>query len=55
MSNCPDREVRCGWMQRILDHDGFEIGGVKDPAASGLAAPGRRPGLTRAGSKTSAT
>ena len=31
MSNCPDRAVRRGWIQRILDHDGFEIGGVKDP------------------------
>ncbi|WP_341886727.1 pyrroloquinoline-quinone synthase PqqC [Variovorax sp. YR752] len=31
MSNCNDREVRRGWIQRILDHDGFEIGGVKDP------------------------
>jgi pyrroloquinoline-quinone synthase len=31
MSNCTDREVRRGWVQRILDHDGFEIGGVKDP------------------------
>lgn len=31
MSNCPDREVRRGWIQRILDHDGFEIGGIKDP------------------------
>jgi pyrroloquinoline-quinone synthase len=30
MSNCPDREVRRGWIQRILDHDGFELGGVKD-------------------------
>ncbi|MDH5540032.1 MAG: pyrroloquinoline quinone biosynthesis protein C, partial [Rhizobacter sp.] len=30
LSNCPDREVRRGWVQRILDHDGFEIGGVKD-------------------------
>ena len=30
MSNCPDREVRRGWVQRILDHDGFELGGVKD-------------------------
>jgi pyrroloquinoline-quinone synthase len=25
MSNCPDREVRRGWVQRILDHDGFEL------------------------------
>lgn len=31
LSNCTDREVRRGWIQRILDHDGFEIGGVKDP------------------------
>jgi pyrroloquinoline-quinone synthase len=27
LSNCPDREVRRGWVQRILDHDGFELGG----------------------------
>jgi len=26
LANCPDREVRRGWVQRILDHDGFEIG-----------------------------
>ncbi len=31
LSNCNDREVRRGWIQRILDHDGFEIGGVRDP------------------------
>jgi len=30
MSNCPDREVRRGWVQRILDHDGFELNGVRD-------------------------
>ena len=30
LSNCPDSEVRRGWVQRILDHDGFEIAGVKD-------------------------
>jgi len=30
LSNCPDREVRRGWIQRILDHDGFQINGVKD-------------------------
>jgi len=23
LSNCPDRDVRRGWVQRILDHDGF--------------------------------
>jgi pyrroloquinoline-quinone synthase len=27
LSNCPDREVRRGWVQRILDHDGFEVAG----------------------------
>ncbi len=30
LSNCPDREVRRGWVLRILDHDGFELGGVRD-------------------------
>jgi pyrroloquinoline-quinone synthase len=28
LSNCPDREVRRGWVQRILDHDGFEFTGA---------------------------
>ncbi len=48
MSNCTDREVRRGWIQRILDHDGFEIGGVKD--AGGIEAwlrLGEAVGLTR--------
>ena len=48
MSNCPDREVRRGWIQRILDHDGFEIGGVKAPG--GIEAwlrLGEAVGLTR--------
>jgi pyrroloquinoline-quinone synthase len=31
LSNCPDQAVRRGWIQRILDHDGFEIGGLQDP------------------------
>lgn len=31
LSNCPDGAVRRGWVQRILDHDGFEIGGLTDP------------------------
>ncbi|MDH4053421.1 MAG: pyrroloquinoline-quinone synthase PqqC [Rubrivivax sp.] len=31
LSNCTDRDVRRGWVQRILDHDGFELGGAKDP------------------------
>jgi pyrroloquinoline-quinone synthase len=30
LSNCPDQQVRRGWVQRILDHDGFELGGIKD-------------------------
>jgi pyrroloquinoline-quinone synthase len=30
LANCTDREVRRGWVQRILDHDGFELGGIKD-------------------------
>ena len=30
LSNCPDRDARRGWVQRILDHDGFELGGVRD-------------------------
>jgi pyrroloquinoline-quinone synthase len=31
LSNCPDQAVRREWIQRILDHDGFEIGGITDP------------------------
>jgi pyrroloquinoline-quinone synthase len=31
LSNCDDREVRRGWVQRILDHDGFALAGVEDP------------------------
>jgi pyrroloquinoline-quinone synthase len=30
LSNCEDRAVRRGWIQRILDHDGFELGGIRD-------------------------
>jgi pyrroloquinoline-quinone synthase len=30
LSNCPDGAVRREWIQRILDHDGFEIGGIQD-------------------------
>jgi pyrroloquinoline-quinone synthase len=36
LANCPDAAVRRGWVQRILDHDGFEIGEIKD--AGGLEA-----------------
>lgn len=48
MSNCPDREIRREWINRILDHDGYEIGGVKDPG--GIEAwirLGEAVGLTR--------
>lgn len=31
LSNCPDRDIRREWIQRMLDHDGYEIGGVTDP------------------------
>ena len=30
LANCPDRAVRRAWLQRILDHDGYEIGGQRD-------------------------
>jgi pyrroloquinoline-quinone synthase len=49
LSNCPDSQVRRGWVQRILDHDGFELGGIKD--AGGIEAWLRLAeavGLTRA-------
>jgi len=36
LSNCPDAQVRRGWVQRILDHDGFELGGIQD--AGGIEA-----------------
>ena len=36
LSNCPDREIRREWIQRILDHDGFQIGGIDD--AGGIEA-----------------
>jgi pyrroloquinoline-quinone synthase len=36
LSNCPVQSVRREWVQRILDHDGFDIGGVRD--AGGIEA-----------------
>ena len=36
LSNCPDAAVRRGWVQRILDHDGFELNGIRD--AGGIEA-----------------
>ncbi|MBB4842451.1 pyrroloquinoline-quinone synthase [Paucibacter oligotrophus] len=31
LANCPDQAARRLWVQRILDHDGFELGGISDP------------------------
>jgi len=44
MSNCPDRDVRRGWIQRIVDHDGDESneGGIEAWIRLGVAC-----GLTR--------
>jgi len=36
LSNCPDQAIRKQWIQRILDHDGYEINGIKD--AGGIEA-----------------
>jgi len=30
LSNCTDRDVRREWIQRILDHDGYDINGERD-------------------------
>ena len=30
LANCPERAVRRMWVQRILDHDGFELGDSRD-------------------------
>lgn len=44
LANCPDREVRRHWIQRILDHDGYagEAGGIEKWIRLGEAV-----GLTR--------
>ena len=31
LSNCNDRDIRREWIQRILDHDGYTIGGIDEP------------------------
>lgn len=36
LSNCPDRGIRREWVQRILDHDGYDIGDISD--AGGIEA-----------------
>ena len=30
LANCPDRALRRAWVQRILDHDGFQFAGARD-------------------------
>ena len=30
LANCPEREIRREWIQRILDHDGYEVGEIQD-------------------------
>ena len=49
LSNCPDREVRRGWIQRIFDHDGS--GHISEGGAGGIEAwihLGEAVGLKRA-------
>jgi pyrroloquinoline-quinone synthase len=48
LSNCDDLAIRRDWIQRVLDHDGYEIGGIRD--AGGIEAwigLGEAVGLTR--------
>lgn len=48
MANCPDQEIRRGWVQRILDHDGYHLGEARD--AGGIEAwirLGEATGLSR--------
>lgn len=48
LSNCPDREVRRAWIQRIVDHDGG--GEIAEGGEGGIEAwihPGQAVGLTR--------
>jgi pyrroloquinoline-quinone synthase len=48
MSNCPDRELRREWIQRILDHDGYTIGGIHDDGGiEAWTRLGEAVGLTR--------
>jgi pyrroloquinoline-quinone synthase len=48
LSNCPDREVRRGWVQRILDHDGSgdDPGGIEAWIRLGEAAGLQRAEIT---------
>lgn len=48
LSNCPDREMRRQWVQRILDHDGHgdDPGGIEAWVQLGLAVGLKREELT---------
>jgi pyrroloquinoline-quinone synthase len=48
LSNCPDREIRRGWIQRILDHDGFgeDPGGIEAWIRLGIAVGLKRDEIT---------
>lgn len=48
LTNCPDRELRREWVQRILDHDGFEqdAGGIEAWIGLGQAVGLSREDLT---------
>jgi pyrroloquinoline-quinone synthase len=48
LSNCPDREMRRQWVQRILDHDGYgdDPGGIEAWVQLGLAVGLKRDELT---------
>jgi pyrroloquinoline quinone (PQQ) biosynthesis protein C len=41
LSNCPDRETRRHWIERVLDHDGCATTKAKRRRHRGLGAPGR--------------
>ncbi|HLW24352.1 MAG TPA: pyrroloquinoline-quinone synthase PqqC [Steroidobacteraceae bacterium] len=47
LSNCPDREVRRNWVQRILDHDGYgeDAGGIESWLRLGQAVGLERPAV----------
>jgi pyrroloquinoline-quinone synthase len=47
LSNCPDREVRRMWVQRILDHDGFEMGQRDEGGIEAWLRLGEATGLER--------
>ena len=47
LSNCPDREMRRGWVQRILDHDGYRADGIAKGGIEAWLRLAEAVGLTR--------